>query len=169
MYDIVKDYILYGMVYQNPTRNHQSLFFGLFPKSVVTLLRSSDGQGNCFVSAMEGSRIFFQSLNAAVLLFSRVTNIPTESLVLPVIYTNDKLTLGCELWDVHGQNQISHLLDLFNLLIRKYLLFQHWLQEQREYSTCQAREETCYTSKSVCYCPVGSQGWSNSSRCSEFV
>ncbi|RZC90407.1 hypothetical protein C5167_029541 [Papaver somniferum] len=66
---------------------------------------------------MEGSRIFFQSLNAAVLLFSRVTNIPTESLVLPVIYTNDKLTLGCELWDVHGQNQISHLLDLFNLLI----------------------------------------------------
>ncbi|XP_026411582.1 uncharacterized protein LOC113306872 [Papaver somniferum] len=58
-------------------------------------------------------------------------------------------------------------MDLFNLLIRKAPLFQHWLQEQRECSTCQVREETCYTSKSVCYCPVGSQGWSNSSRCSE--
>ncbi|KAI3832696.1 hypothetical protein MKW98_002242 [Papaver atlanticum] len=32
---------------------------------------------------MEGARIFFQSLDAEVLLFSRVTNILTESLVLP--------------------------------------------------------------------------------------
>ncbi|KAG6423634.1 hypothetical protein SASPL_114036 [Salvia splendens] len=34
-----------------------------------------------------------------------------ESLVLPVISTNDRLTLGCELWDgtiIRGQNEISH-------------------------------------------------------------
>ncbi|RZC71705.1 hypothetical protein C5167_034880, partial [Papaver somniferum] len=56
------------------------------------------GKGNSFVSAIEGSQIFFQSVDAAVLMFSRVTNIPTESLILPVISTNDRLTLGCELW-----------------------------------------------------------------------
>ncbi|PPS13345.1 hypothetical protein GOBAR_AA07237 [Gossypium barbadense] len=38
-------------------------------------------------------------------------DIPAESLVLPVISTNDRLTLGCELWDgtiIRGQNEISH-------------------------------------------------------------
>ncbi|XP_021811491.1 uncharacterized protein YNL011C isoform X2 [Prunus avium] len=38
-------------------------------------------------------------------------DIPSESLVLPVISTNDRLTLGCELWDgtiIRGQNEISH-------------------------------------------------------------
>ncbi|GKA45826.1 maternal effect embryo arrest 18 [Tanacetum coccineum] len=52
-----------------------------------------------------------QSLDAAIFLFSRVSQIPTESLVLPVISTNDRLTLGCELWDgtiIRGQNEISH-------------------------------------------------------------
>ncbi|KAG6480332.1 hypothetical protein ZIOFF_063832 [Zingiber officinale] len=52
--------------------------------------------GNFFFA---GARIFFQSLDAAVFLFSRVSDIPNESLVLPVISTNDRLTLGCELWD----------------------------------------------------------------------
>ncbi|RZC94018.1 hypothetical protein C5167_016713 [Papaver somniferum] len=80
-----------------------------------------------------GSQIFFQSLDAAVLLFSRVTNIPAESLVLPVISTNDRLTLGCELWDgtiIHGQEQILNLLDLFNLLISKATIcrLQAWVQ-----------------------------------------
>ncbi|RZC62357.1 hypothetical protein C5167_024125 [Papaver somniferum] len=93
---------------------------------------TDEGLQNLF--SVLGSQIFIQSLDAAVLLFSRVANIPTESLVLPVISTNDRLTLGCELWDgttIHGQQQILHLLDLFNLLIRKAPLFQHWLQEQR--------------------------------------
>lgn len=51
--------------------------------------------GNFFFA---GARIFFQSLDAAIFLFSRVSDIPSESLVLPVISTNDRLTLGCELW-----------------------------------------------------------------------
>lgn len=51
--------------------------------------------GNFFFA---GARIFFQSLDAAIFLFSRVSDIPPESLVLPVISTNDRLTLGCELW-----------------------------------------------------------------------
>ncbi|XP_057430265.1 uncharacterized protein YNL011C isoform X2 [Lotus japonicus] len=57
------------------------------------------------------ARIFFQSLDAAIFLFSRVSDIPPESLVLPVISTNDRLTLGCELLDgtiIRGQNEISH-------------------------------------------------------------
>lgn len=51
--------------------------------------------GNFFFA---GARIFFQSLDAAIFLFSRVSDIPSESQVLPVISTNDRLTLGCELW-----------------------------------------------------------------------
>lgn len=50
--------------------------------------------GNFFFA---GARIFFQSLDAAIFLYSRVSHIPTESLVLPAICTNDRLTLGCEL------------------------------------------------------------------------
>lgn len=50
--------------------------------------------GNFFFA---GARIFFQSLDAAIFLFSRVSEIPCDSLVLPVISTNDRLTLGCEL------------------------------------------------------------------------
>ncbi|KAA8519681.1 hypothetical protein F0562_013874 [Nyssa sinensis] len=69
---------------------------------------SNGSIGNFFFA---GARIFFQSLDAAIFLFSRVSDIPTESLVLPVISTNDRLTLGCELWDgtvIRGQNEISH-------------------------------------------------------------
>ncbi|XP_042942189.1 uncharacterized protein YNL011C isoform X2 [Carya illinoinensis] len=64
--------------------------------------------GNFFFA---GARLFFQSLDAAIFLFSRVSDIPSESMVLPVISTNDRLTLGCELWDgtiIRGQNEISH-------------------------------------------------------------
>lgn len=50
--------------------------------------------GNFFFA---GARIFFQSLDAAIFLYSRVSHIPTHSLVLPAICTNDRLTLGCEL------------------------------------------------------------------------
>nr|CAD1824018.1 unnamed protein product [Ananas comosus var. bracteatus] len=56
---------------------------------------SNGSIGNFFFA---GARIFFQSLDAAIFLFSRVSEIPRESLVLPVISTNDRLTLGCELW-----------------------------------------------------------------------
>ncbi|KAK3019216.1 hypothetical protein RJ639_004870, partial [Escallonia herrerae] len=69
---------------------------------------SNGSIGNFFFA---GARIFFESLDAAIFLFSRVSDIPTESLVLPVISTNDRLTLGCELWDgtiIRGQNAISH-------------------------------------------------------------
>ncbi|XP_042516091.1 putative gluconeogenesis factor isoform X2 [Macadamia integrifolia] len=69
---------------------------------------SNGSIGNFFFA---GARIFFQSLDAAIFLFSRVSDIPSESLVLPVITTNDRLTLGCELWDgtvIRGQNEISH-------------------------------------------------------------
>ncbi|KAI3923684.1 hypothetical protein MKW98_011314 [Papaver atlanticum] len=46
-------------------------------------------------------------------------NIPTESHVLSVISTNDSFKLGYDLWGgtkIHGKNQISHLLNLFDLL-----------------------------------------------------
>ncbi|KAK7302928.1 hypothetical protein RJT34_13825 [Clitoria ternatea] len=69
---------------------------------------SNGSIGNFFFA---GARIFFQSLDAAIFLFSRVSDIPPESLVLPVISTNDRLTLGCELWNgtiIRGQNEISH-------------------------------------------------------------
>ncbi|KAL9668410.1 hypothetical protein QQ045_002791 [Rhodiola kirilowii] len=69
---------------------------------------SNGSIGNFFFA---GARIFFQSLDAAIFLFSRVSHIPSESLVLPVISSNDRLTLGCELWDgtiIRGQNEISH-------------------------------------------------------------
>ncbi|XP_015942966.1 uncharacterized protein YNL011C, partial [Arachis duranensis] len=69
---------------------------------------SNGSIGNFFFA---GARIFFRSLDAAIFLFSRVSDIPPESLVLPVISTNDRLTLGCELWDgtiIRGQNEISH-------------------------------------------------------------
>lgn len=69
---------------------------------------SNGSIGNFFFA---GARIFFQSLDAAIFLFSRVSEIPSESQVLPVISTNDRLTLGCELLDgtiIRGQNEISH-------------------------------------------------------------
>ncbi|XP_015066963.1 uncharacterized protein YNL011C [Solanum pennellii] len=69
---------------------------------------SNGSIGNFFFA---GARIFFQSLDAAIFLFSRVSEIPAESFVLPVISTNERLTLGCELSDgtvIRGQNEISH-------------------------------------------------------------
>ncbi|XP_052291430.1 uncharacterized protein YNL011C isoform X1 [Citrus sinensis] len=69
---------------------------------------SNGSIGNFFFA---GARVFFQSLDAAIFLFSRVSDIPSESQVLPVISTNDRLTLGCELRDgtvIRGQNEISH-------------------------------------------------------------
>uniref|UniRef100_A0A7N0RGM6 Uncharacterized protein n=1 Tax=Kalanchoe fedtschenkoi TaxID=63787 RepID=A0A7N0RGM6_KALFE len=73
-----------------------------------TFCFSNGSIGNFFFA---GARIFFLSLDAAIFLFSRVSGIPAQSLVLPVISTNDRLTLGCELLDgsiIRGQNAISH-------------------------------------------------------------
>lgn len=91
------------------------------------ILRHSNGSfcysngsiGNFFFA---GARIFFQSLDAAIFLFSRVSEIPRESYVLPVISTNDRLTLGCELWDgtiIRGQNEISHPANELTRVINK--------------------------------------------------
>ncbi|CAA6665843.1 unnamed protein product [Spirodela intermedia] len=83
-------------------------FFADTPSSSQYFCFSNGSIGNFFFA---GARIFFQSLDAAVFLFSRVSDIPAESLVLPVVSTNDRLTLGCELWDgtiIRGQNEISH-------------------------------------------------------------
>lgn len=80
---------------------------------------SNGSIGNFFFA---GARIFFQSLDAAIFLFSRVSEIPRESLVLPVISTNDRLTLGCELWDgtiIRGQNEISHPTNEYTKVISK--------------------------------------------------
>lgn len=69
---------------------------------------SNGSIGNFFFA---GARLFFQSLDAAIFLFSRVSQIPINSFVLPAICTNDRLTLGCELQDgtiIRGQNEISH-------------------------------------------------------------
>ncbi|KAI5057718.1 hypothetical protein GOP47_0027733 [Adiantum capillus-veneris] len=69
---------------------------------------SNGSIGNFFFA---GARIFFQSLDAAIFLFSRVSQIPVNSFVLPAVCTNDRLTLGCELQDgtiIRGQNEISH-------------------------------------------------------------
>ncbi|CAM6086826.1 unnamed protein product [Calypogeia fissa] len=64
--------------------------------------------GNFFFA---GARIFLQSMEAAIFLYSRVCQCPCDSLVLPAICTNDRLTLGAELQDgtiIRGQNEISH-------------------------------------------------------------
>ena len=64
--------------------------------------------GNFFFA---GARIFFRSLDAAIFLFSRVSGIPPDSVVLPVVSTNGRLLLGAELEDgttLRGQTTISH-------------------------------------------------------------
>ena len=64
--------------------------------------------GNFFFA---GARLFFRSLDAAIFLYSRVSRIPPDSLVLPVITTLDRVILGAELVDgtvLRGQNLISH-------------------------------------------------------------
>lgn len=64
--------------------------------------------GNFFFA---GARTFFNSLEAAIFLFSRVARIPEGSSVMPVISTEERITLGAVLNNglvIKGQNQISH-------------------------------------------------------------
>ena len=58
--------------------------------------------GNFFFA---GARIFFQSLEAAIFLFSRVARIPEGSLVLPAICTEERITLGAELVCLHSVHE----------------------------------------------------------------
>ncbi|CAJ1961892.1 unnamed protein product [Sphenostylis stenocarpa] len=112
-YSIVEgDHILWKDV-SKPYRETIRAFLVYFQNQILrraeeSFCFSNGSIGNFFFA---GARIFFQSLDAAIFLFSRVSDIPPESLVLPVISTNDRLTLGCELWDgtiIRGQNEISH-------------------------------------------------------------
>ncbi|XP_057494301.1 uncharacterized protein LOC130779621 isoform X4 [Actinidia eriantha] len=112
-YDIVEgEHSLWNGV-SKPYRETIRAFLAYFQNQILrrsneSFCFSNGSIGNFFFA---GARIFFQSLDAAIFLFSRVSDIPTESLVLPVISTNDRLTLGCELWDgtiIRGQNEISH-------------------------------------------------------------
>ena len=66
--------------------------------------------GNFFFA---GARMFFRSMEAAILLYSRVSNIPEESTVVPNIVLGDnvRVALGAELENgvtIRGQNEISH-------------------------------------------------------------
>jgi len=47
--------------------------------------------GNYFFA---GARIFFRSMNAAIFLYSRVSEIPPEIQILPISITEERLTLG---------------------------------------------------------------------------
>ena len=69
---------------------------------------SGGSVGNFFFA---GARLFFRSLDAAVFLFSRVSGIPANSLVLPIVSTSSRLVLGAELEDgtmLRGQTALSH-------------------------------------------------------------
>ncbi|KDD75831.1 UPF0052 hypothetical protein [Helicosporidium sp. ATCC 50920] len=64
--------------------------------------------GNFFLAA---ARSQCTSLDAAVQLLCETVGVPRETLVLPAVQTEDRLTLGAELEDgthVRGQNAISH-------------------------------------------------------------
>lgn len=112
-YNIVEGQHLLWNGVSKPYRETIRSFLAYFQNQILRrsdeLFCFSNGSiGNFFFA---GARIFFQSLDAAIFLFSRVSDIPSESLVLPVISTNDRLTLGCELRDgtiIRGQNEISH-------------------------------------------------------------
>ncbi|KAL6201366.1 hypothetical protein ACLB2K_025080 [Fragaria x ananassa] len=123
-YDIVEgDHSLWTGV-SKPYRETIRAFLVYFQNQI---LRRSDesfcfGNGSIGNFFFAGALVFFRSLDAAIFLFSRVSDIPSESLVLPVISTNDRLTLGCELSDgtiIRGQNEISHPTKGYMALVNK--------------------------------------------------
>lgn len=89
-----------------------------FGESTTTGAAAFDADGKfCFRNGsvgnffFAGARTFFRSLDAAIFLYSRVSGIPQESYVLPVIQSDDRLLLGAELSSgalIRGQNEISH-------------------------------------------------------------
>mmetsp|Transcript_8099 Transcript_8099/g.21284 ORF Transcript_8099/g.21284 Transcript_8099/m.21284 type:complete len:317 (+) Transcript_8099:413-1363(+) len=71
---------------------------------------SNGSIGNYFFA---GARTFLCSLDAALFLYARVSRIPPDACVLPVmeVRSRDRVALGAELADgsrLHGQNTISH-------------------------------------------------------------
>lgn len=59
--------------------------------------------------------MFFNSLESAIFLFSRVTSIPLECHVIPIINTNNNITIAVMLQDgthIKGQHEISHPTEL---------------------------------------------------------
>lgn len=66
--------------------------------------------GNFFFA---GARMFFRSMEAAILLYARISRAPAESVVVPniVLDENVRVALGAELRNgstIRGQNEISH-------------------------------------------------------------
>jgi cathepsin L len=64
--------------------------------------------GNFFIT---GLRHFFNSLETAIFLFSRLSFISPLSQIIPIIDTNAIVSIGCELVNgdhIKGQNEISH-------------------------------------------------------------
>ncbi|EGD76671.1 hypothetical protein PTSG_08021 [Salpingoeca rosetta] len=95
--------------------------------------------GNFFFS---GCRKFFNSLSAAITLWSSLVGIPHETAVLPIINSNHTVTIGAQLEDgskIFGQNQISHPGDVVDkqhqgqqplpARIRRLFYLNDWRQE----------------------------------------
>ncbi|GBG31257.1 Subtilisin-like protease SBT4.13 [Hondaea fermentalgiana] len=64
--------------------------------------------GNFFFA---GARTFFQSIEAAIFMYHRVSGVPPRSEVLPVIVSERRISLAAELASgvvLRGQNTISH-------------------------------------------------------------
>ncbi|KAL6206686.1 hypothetical protein ACLB2K_023933 [Fragaria x ananassa] len=125
-----KEITLCGPEYQSPIGKPFELFSFIFRIRFSVDLMShfasvmAGTYAFCFIGNFffAGARVFFRSLDAAIFLFCRVSDIPSESLVLPVISTNDRLTLGCELSDgtiIRGQNEISHPTKEYMALVNK--------------------------------------------------
>ncbi|XP_027932261.1 uncharacterized protein YNL011C isoform X2 [Vigna unguiculata] len=112
-YSIVEgDHVLWKDV-SKPYRETIRAFLVYFQNQILrraeeSFCFSNGSIGNFFFA---GARIFFQSLDAAIFLFSRVSDIPPESLVLPVISTNDRLTLGCELMELLYGDKMKFLIQ----------------------------------------------------------
>ncbi|XVF27512.1 hypothetical protein REPUB_Repub14bG0114000 [Reevesia pubescens] len=89
--------IHYGMVYQNHTWKQFELFWLIF--------RMSSLKGYLLLLEFHALSSRFMHYEAFIIIIIIMPDhdIPAESLVLPVFLTNDRLTLGCELW-----NEISH-------------------------------------------------------------
>jgi len=111
------DHPLWGEI-SEPYADIIRSFLLYFHSQVTAAKVGSDGAfdfvngsvGNFFFA---GARMFFRSMEAAILLYSRVSRIPDESLVVPNILLPDnvRVALGAELVDgstIRGQNEISH-------------------------------------------------------------
>ncbi len=83
----------------------------LLPLSADQAKSVSTRCGVCRQLLLCWSQNFLQQLGSCNLLFSRVARIPEGSSVMPVISTEERITLGAVLNNglvIKGQNQISH-------------------------------------------------------------